>query len=78
MGFCQTATNILKSALAVPKGELYPLAQKRMRELRNSLIAVGDPIAAYNPYLVRLPALPPLADQCWDKKNQLRANCSKR
>jgi hypothetical protein len=34
LDFCQTATSIAKSALAAPKGELYPLAQRRMRELR--------------------------------------------
>lgn len=75
MIFCQTATNITKSALATPKGQLYPLAQGRMRELRNALVPAYDPRPAYNPYLIRLTALPPLAPECWTKKNELRAAC---
>ncbi|HEY0014241.1 MAG TPA: hypothetical protein VGB79_15465 [Allosphingosinicella sp.] len=42
MGFCQTATNITKEALALRKGELGQLAAARMRELRNSLVPVLD------------------------------------
>ncbi|HEX8191328.1 MAG TPA: hypothetical protein VF552_00365 [Allosphingosinicella sp.] len=42
LGFCQTATNITKEALAVRKGDLAQLATARMRELRNSLVPVID------------------------------------
>lgn len=42
MGFCQTASNILKEALARPKGELNVVARERMRELRNSLVPFVD------------------------------------
>jgi hypothetical protein len=75
MGFCQTATNIAKTALVTPKGELYLLAQRRMRELRNSLIPAGDRLPLYNTAPVRPHPLPPLADNCWTKKNRLRARC---
>lgn len=79
-GFCQVATNITKSALALPKGQLHALAENRMRELRNSLIPVSDRTAVgYNPSLVRMDArLPPLANDCWTKKNQLKPRCAAR
>ena len=73
--FCQTATNITKSALAAPKGQLFPLAQARLRELRNALVPVYEPRAAYRPYLIRLEPLPPLSPGCWSKKNVLRRAC---
>jgi hypothetical protein len=75
-GFCHVASNIAKSALATPKGQLNVLAQSRMRELRGSLIPVYDPRPAYNPYAIRLPALPPLRADCWNKKNQLLPKCA--
>lgn len=73
--FCQTATNITKSALATPKGQLVDLAQSRMRELRNALVPVYDPRPAYRPYLIRFKPLPPLAAECYNKKDQLRRLC---
>jgi hypothetical protein len=75
MGFCQTATNITKAALATPKGQLAGLAERRMRELRNSLIPAWDSRPAYNPYRIRQASFPPLAAECWDKKNRLRIRC---
>ncbi|HEX8620548.1 MAG TPA: hypothetical protein VF718_01115 [Allosphingosinicella sp.] len=76
MIFCQTATNIAKSALATPKGQLYPLAQARMRELRNALVPAYDPRPAYQPYLIRLPpmSLTP-GPECYSKKGKLRRAC---
>ena len=77
LGFCETASNIAKAALAAPKGHLIDVAMQRMRELRNSLIAATDPSSApNNPYAVTLPPLPPLADQCWDKNDQLKPACA--
>ncbi len=75
-GFCQTATSIAKSALATPKGELYLLAGRRMRELRNSLIPVYDRAPTYNPFAIPLAPLPPLRADCWNKKNQLLPKCA--
>jgi hypothetical protein len=74
-GFCQTASNIAKTALATPKGELYLLAQRRMRELRNSLVPLYDRIPTYDPSTIRFSALPPLQADCWSKKNELLPRC---
>jgi hypothetical protein len=74
-GFCQTATNIAKTALATPKGDLNLLATRRMRELRNSLVPAYDRAPAYNPYAIRLPPVPPLRADCWNKKNKLLPKC---
>jgi hypothetical protein len=77
LGFCETASNIAKAALAAPKGHLIDVAMQRMRELRNSLVAVVDPSnAPNNPYSIPLPPLPPLTDQCWDKNDQLKPACA--
>ena len=76
MIFCQTATNIAKSALATPKGQLYPLAQARMRELRNAQVPAYDPRPAYRPYLIRFREMslaPP--PECFNKKGVLRRSC---
>jgi hypothetical protein len=65
MGFCQTATNITKEALSVPKGQLAPLAAARMRALRNSLVPVADipRTAAARAILPGIPTLN-LTDPC--------------
>jgi hypothetical protein len=76
MGFCQTASNIMKTALVTPKGELAGLALKRMRELRNSLIAAADPALPYNPYAIRLDGVPPLGEECWDRNDRLKPGCT--
>jgi hypothetical protein len=73
--FCQTASNILKTALATPKGQLAGIAQARMRELRNSQVPAYEPRLAFNPYTLLLPPLPSLAPECWTKKDQLRIRC---
>jgi hypothetical protein len=77
LGFCQAASNIAKSALTVPKGHLIDVALQRMRELRNSLVPAIDPSSApNNPYAIPLQAIPSMADQCWDKNNQLKPACA--
>jgi hypothetical protein len=77
LGFCQTASSIAKSALLAPKGELYLVAQRRMRELRNSLVAVQDRWQpTYNPTAIRLTPVAPLQADCWTKKNKLQSRCS--
>jgi hypothetical protein len=75
MIFCQTSTNILKTALATPKGSLYGVAQARMRELRNSQVPAFEPRPVYNPWFLRLQPVPSLAPQCWSKRNELRRLC---
>ncbi len=74
-GFCQTASSIAKEALMRPKGQFYVTAQNRMRELRNSLVAAHDRPLTYNPYQIRIPAMPELREECFDKKNRLRKRC---
>ncbi|HEY0627583.1 MAG TPA: hypothetical protein VGD10_12765 [Allosphingosinicella sp.] len=75
-GFCQTAAAIAKEALSQPKGELFTLAQQRMRELRNSLTPAYDSIGTYNPQTIRQPVFPSLDPKCWDKKNRLKKQCA--
>jgi hypothetical protein len=74
--FCQTATNITKTALAAPKGQLYPVAQARMREMRNALVPAYDPRPPYRPYLIRFRemSLTP-GPECYSKKGVLRRAC---
>lgn len=75
LGFCQIATNTLKSGLRIPKGELAPFAAAHIREVRNSLAPAADRPLAYNPYSVQLPQLPNLGDDCWNRNNELTARC---
>jgi hypothetical protein len=75
VGFCQTASNISKAALQAPKGGLYTVAQRRMRELRNSLVFAGEPGYGFNPWSIRVPSLPPIPEDCWDKKGELKKKC---
>ena len=75
IGFCQTAGNITKEALTRPKGELYSLATARMRELRNSLVPVGDPIRIAAVGL--RPFVPPnLADPCANLRGRALRRCT--
>jgi hypothetical protein len=76
-GFCQTATNIAKTALSIPKGQLFTLAEARMRELRNSLVPAYDrPGGSFNPYMISVSGrMPPLDNACWTKKNVLKPRC---
>ena len=78
LGFCQTAASVAKEALTRPKGQFYVTAQNRMRELRNSQVPAYDPGLAYNPYQIRMPAMPELREECFDKKNRLRKRCGGR
>ena len=76
LGFCQTASSIGKEALTRPKGQLHAIAEQRMRELRSSLVPSYKPtLIPFNPYAIRIAAPPPLQDDCWNKKNELRVKC---
>lgn len=75
LGFCQIATNTLKSGLRVPKGELVPFAIAHMRELRNSLAPAFDRPLTYNPYLVQVAQLPNMSPDCWNRGGELLARC---
>lgn len=51
LGFCQTAGDIARDALARRKGQFFDVARERMRELRGSLRPVADRI--YSVYALR-------------------------
>ena len=72
LGFCQTAAQIGRAALATPKGSFYELAVARLREFRNSLRPVGDRIFSVNYSQFHLPRL---VDPCLDKKGRRKKRC---
>jgi hypothetical protein len=75
MGFCQTATNILKEALARPKGELNVVARERMRELRNSLVPVVDRPRSSSPLAIPTFLPPNLTDPCAGLRGRQLRRC---
>ena len=75
MGFCQTATNILKEALARPKGELNVVARERMRELRNSLVPVVDRPRSFSPLALGSFPPPNLTDPCAGLRGKQLRRC---
>ena len=73
-GFCQTAASIARDAVVAPRGTLGDVAERRMRELRNSLVPYGEQRFAF--YLSRETAatpLPSLDPRCWSKKGDWNA-----
>lgn len=71
LGFCQTAGSIAREAVFTPRGSFGDLAERRMRELRNSLVPFGEERFPY--YATRLlppSPLPRLDVQCWNKKSE--------
>lgn len=71
--FCETSGSIGRDALFTPKGQLYMLAEARMKELRNSLVLSGEQQFRFwiPPYRA---VLPNLDDKCWSK-DELKARC---
>ncbi len=70
-GFCQTAGSIAREAVFTPRGTFGDLAERRMRELRNSLVPFGEERFSY--YLARtttIAPLPRLDPICWNKKGE--------
>jgi hypothetical protein len=76
LGFCETASRIGSDARKLGRGRLTQLALERMRELRNSLVPVGDMINSRRAIPVTVPATPSMDKQCWTKKDQLKAACA--
>jgi hypothetical protein len=74
LSFCQVASSIGQEALTRPKGSLLLTAENRMREFRNSLIPVSDRLFTAMPWISPQP-LPPLADNCYDRRNRLKDSC---
>ena len=76
LSFCQTAAAIGHDALFAKRGDLGDLAQQRMRELRNSLVAWGDQFRSV--YRLRpwaSHAMPPMDNRCWKKDRYLPNKC---
>ncbi len=72
--FCQVAGKVGREAIFAPRGSLYVVAQNRLGELRNSLIAQNDRVYG-NPGYGFTAALPPLDKKCW-KNGALTAKCA--
>lgn len=80
LGFCQTGASIGRAVLAAPKGGFGDVARLRLRELRNSLVPAGDRLT-YTGAIRTLSTnltLPPLAAECYDRRDRLRKRCGGR
>lgn len=77
LSFCQTAASIGQDALFLKRGELGDLAQRRMRELRNSLAGWGEQFrfATYigETYPTRMPQFG--NKKCWKGNTYSREKC---
>lgn len=66
--FCVTAHSIGRDALFTPRGELLSVAQRRIRELRNSLAASGEQLfPGFQLRTSRFGWLPNTDKRCWKK-----------
>jgi hypothetical protein len=72
MGFCETAADIGRDVLSRRAGQLNLVATTRMRELRNSLVPIGDAGLVMGSYSAMLPA-PMVIPVCYDKKGREKA-----
>lgn len=75
LGFCLTASRVGRAALFAPRDGMDELAVRRLRELRNSLIPMGEQQFSrfeMPPFHVQRVTLDP---GCWDKKNLLKKKC---
>lgn len=71
--FCQVAGAVGQDAIFAPRGQLYSIAQKRLGELRRSLVLTGEQYFGM-PGHGFTAAIPPLNDECW-KKGKLLTSC---
>jgi hypothetical protein len=79
-GFCHVAGSIGRDAIFADKGHLYEVAQKRMGELKKSLVLSGEQYFG-NPGASFRTITPPLTDECWKnskKGNFLMTSCKDR
>lgn len=72
--FCQVAGQVGREAIFAPRGSLYIVAQNRLGELRNSLVAQNDRVYG-NPAYGFVASVPPLEKKCW-KNGQMTAKCA--
>lgn len=72
--FCYSAGQIGRQAVFAPKGQLYRVAEARLREFRNSLRpGLYERQFVFWPPMVR-DATPSLENRCW-KRDRLRDEC---
>jgi hypothetical protein len=71
--FCEVAGSVGRQAIFAPRGQLYRVAELRMRELRNSLRLGGEQQFSFwvPPYT---PLLPSFENRCW-RKNEFNGRC---
>jgi len=62
--FCQAAGIVGREAIFAPRGALFKVAQMKLGELRNALVAQSDLVYG-NPAYGFVASLPPLDDKCW-------------
>ena len=71
-GFCQTAAAIGREAVFTSRSGFAALAERRMRELRNSLVPFGEEHFPYYTQTTAAP-VPTLESRCWNKKGEWQA-----
>lgn len=69
--FCHTSAQVVRSAIFTPRGQLYTVAESRLRQVHNAVnFRKGEQqfsgIAISNRHL-----FPRLEDKCWKKKNYI-------
>lgn len=74
LGFCQTGSNIARTAIYAPRGSFTIFAIERLRELRNSLLVAGEQQFRFAIPRVNVP-LPYFEDKCWDKRGNYKTKC---
>lgn len=71
--FCMVSGSVGRDAIFAPRGKLYEVAEKRMRELRNGLSPRGEQYFG-NPGHGYIAKIMPLTKKCW-KKGKMVAKC---
>lgn len=73
LGFCETASHVGLAAIEAPRNQLLPVAERRMREIRNSLVPYVERLVPDQPR-ISLPIAPSFDERCWNK-GALRKEC---
>ncbi len=72
-GFCTAAGNVSRAGLFTPRGGFTDFSKQYLRELRNSLVYVGEQqFRGVSPTLIN--RVPRLDERCW-KKNRYTMSC---
>jgi hypothetical protein len=76
-GFCQTSASIGRDVIFAPRGGLAAVAQARMRELRNSLVPIGDTALATKLFYIPLPQVANFSPKCFKRDGTIKPSCLK-